>query len=625
MTGYTYNLGGALIEETYPSGRVVKNVLDANGDLARVESKKTSSAGYWRYADNFTYNPAGAVTSLQLGNGHWESTTFNSRLQPTQIALGVTPNTPNVLKLDYTYGSSANNGNVLSQTITVPGMSYPLVQSYTYDPLNRLESAVETSNSAQTWKQEFSYDRYGNRSFVIGSGHTDTLGSCTTMCNPTFSSTTNRITSSGYTFDNAGNTTADPASRTFVYDAENKQTSVSDPGGTAGEYSYDGDGKRVKKYVPATGEVTIFVYDTVGKSVAEYSTIVETTNAQVAYLTADTLGTPRINTDANGAVIARHDYMPFGEAIATAQRTTGYSGDGVKKKFTGYERDDETGLDFAQARMCSSALGRFGIPDPENAGADSSSPQSWNGYAYVANNPLNLVDPSGLAYVRKGDTIYWVDDQQWDDCQKDAKCRARNKDYEYLPYGTRITVAGDENGEFYALKGQTITLERGRKLVPVQQSGYEPSLIQQMLWGAENRTLWFWRPAIYIASPAAMLPAATPIMAFGAGSAAGGGILGLGLSSTAEIPSGLALSPTLMQVALQRGTFNPNIYAQLEKDFAARGVSAIYNGLLSTAGTIGVHLAKLEGAQYRSSMERTVQNGYNYIVTALQFLKDKAQ
>ena len=73
-----------MIEETYPSGRKVKNTLDSNGDLAMVQSKKNSNYGYWTYANSITYNPAGAVTSMQLGNGRWESTVSNSRLQPTQ-------------------------------------------------------------------------------------------------------------------------------------------------------------------------------------------------------------------------------------------------------------------------------------------------------------------------------------------------------------------------------------------------------------------------------------------------------------------------------------------------------------------------------------------------------------
>ncbi|HRK52234.1 MAG TPA: RHS repeat protein, partial [Pyrinomonadaceae bacterium] len=77
-TGYVYNLSGALIEQTYPSGRVVKNVLDNNGDLSLVQSKKNSAYGFFTYANSFTYNPAGAVTSMQLGNGRWESTQFNS-------------------------------------------------------------------------------------------------------------------------------------------------------------------------------------------------------------------------------------------------------------------------------------------------------------------------------------------------------------------------------------------------------------------------------------------------------------------------------------------------------------------------------------------------------------------
>ena len=274
---YTYNLAGALIEQQYPSGRVVRNTLDANGDLAQVQSKRSGSI-YQNYANGFNYTAAGAVSAMRLGNGLWESTQFNSRLQPIQIALGSGPGSQNKLKLDYSYGTTDNNGNVKSQTITIPGMTYPLVQTYAYDSLNRLLSAIETSNSTETWKQEFSYDRYGNRNFVTGTGHTTTLGACTTMCNPAFDPTNNRITSMGYSYDSSGNITRDAGDRKFTYDAENKQTKVESlsPGtntvtGTIGEYSYDGDGKRVKKVVPG-GETTIFVYDAAGKQIAEYST-----------------------------------------------------------------------------------------------------------------------------------------------------------------------------------------------------------------------------------------------------------------------------------------------------------------------------------------------------------------
>ena len=414
-TQYTYNLGGALIEETYPSGRVVKNTLDATGDLSMVTSKENSSAIYKTYVNDFTYNAAGAVTSLKLGNGKFESTQFNSRLQPTQIALGASVGDTSSLKLDYEYGATAavNNGNVTKQTITVPGMTYPLIQNYTYDSLNRLDDASETSNGTQTWRQDFSFDRYGNRNFVESNtsfaGFDKLCNSNTELCatlrkqlNPGINSGNNNRMNSGqdYTYDSAGNTLTDANGQTFIYDGENKQVEVRNSSNAAiGKYWYDGDGKRVKKEVPGTGEVTIFVYDAAGKQIAEYSTVVASANdAKVAYVTADHLGSPRINTDVTGAVTSRHDYHPFGEEIYTSQRTTGlgYAGDTVRKQFTGYERDNESGLDFAKARYLSNNNGRFLSPDPKaTAGSPRIlEPQDINLYVYVANNPLLYYDPN---------------------------------------------------------------------------------------------------------------------------------------------------------------------------------------------------------------------------------------
>ncbi len=301
---YTYNLGGAMVEQQYPSGRVIKNTLDATGDLSMVASKENSSAIFKTYVNDFTYNAAGAVTSLKLGNGKFESTQFNSRLQPTQIALGASVGDTGSLKLDYEYGATAtvNNGNVTKQTITVPGMTYPLIQNYTYDSLNRLDDASETSNGTQTWRQDFSYDRYGNRNFVEANtsfaGFDKLCNSNTELCatlrkqlNPGINSGNKNRMNSGqdYTYDSAGNTLTDAKGQTFIYDGENKQVEVRNSSNAAiGKYWYDGDGKRVKKEVQGTGEVTIFVYDAAGKQIAEYSTVVASANdAKVAYLTAD--------------------------------------------------------------------------------------------------------------------------------------------------------------------------------------------------------------------------------------------------------------------------------------------------------------------------------------------------
>ena len=429
---YTYNLSGALIEQKYPSGRVVRNVLDADGELSIVQSKKTAAHGYFNYASSFTYTAAGAVRSMQLGNGKWESTAFNSRLQPTQIALGTVQNGTDKLKLDFTYnttGQNDNNGNVLTQTITVPSVGsnpqWTAVQKYTYDSLNRLKSATENiaGNQTPSWKQTFTYDRYGNRNFDTNNGNTTTLGTCSqAQCNPVIDTTQNKnrfATTQGYSYDSAGNITTDATGKTFTYDGENKQTEVKDANGVLiGQYSYDGDGMRVKKVVPGTGETTVFIYDASGLLVAEYSTVLND-NPQVSYLTNDHLDSPRIITGATGEVISRRDFLPFGEEILRAS----YSDDGIRQKFTSYERDKETDLDFAQARYYSNTIGRFYSVDPENAGAIENHPQSWNAYSYAGNNPMTFSDPSGEDYIicepNGGKCYAPVSDSQFRRAQKD--------------------------------------------------------------------------------------------------------------------------------------------------------------------------------------------------------------
>jgi RHS repeat-associated protein len=412
---YTYNLSGALIEEVYPSGRVVKNTLDNDGELVQVQSRKANDT-FRNYANGFNYNATGAVSSLKLGNGKWENTTFNSRLQPIQIGLGTSATSQNLLKLNFDYGTTDNNGNVKSQQITIQRSNQtPLImnQSYVYDSLNRIKSAEEKDvNNATIWKQTYIFDRYGNRNFDEANtttlpkncGNSPNLVVCSAdkqKVNPDFNLSNNRFSSGQYVYDLSGNIVQDAEGRTFGYDAENKQKSVLNGSATVGTYQFDGDGKRVKKI--SASEETIFVYDAGGKLVAEYSTQLAQT-PKVNYTTNDHLGSPRITTDGNGAVISRTDYQPYGEEIYSAQRTSdlGYTvQDSVKQGFTGYFKDDETGLDYAQARMYKNSLGRFTGADP--APFSIKNPQELNRFIYVANNPLKFVDPTGETLVINGD------------------------------------------------------------------------------------------------------------------------------------------------------------------------------------------------------------------------------
>ena len=412
---YGYDRAGNLVSQTYPSGKVVETLYDGAGRLAGVKR-----GGHW-YAggsgtDAVGYEPHGGIRQLRLGNRLWEQRRYDARLQPTQIGLGTTqasgdtlvatgPNASGLLLLDYSYGTTSNNGNVLSQQIRV-GTSLHQTQAYTYDALNRLKTARESGGSGTTWSQTYTYDLYGNRAVTGADSYLPmTDQTLTPRALTSFNTSSNRLNGL-VAYDGAGNLTQDWAGRNFKYDGDNRMV---DFRVTAGgmlknvKYHYDGEGRRIKKEVVG-GRTTTYVYNILGQLVAEYT---GTVPAALRYLTPDHLGSTRVVTGAvvsgsDGGVVSRHDYLPFGEEIlglggrAAALK---YSADGMSgpaQKFTGKERDAESRLDYFGARYFSGAGGRFTSVDPENAGADPADPQSWNAYAYVLNNPLRYTDPFGL-------------------------------------------------------------------------------------------------------------------------------------------------------------------------------------------------------------------------------------
>jgi RHS repeat-associated protein len=413
----TYNVNGSVATETYPSvpgasdRRTVTYTPDSAGRLSSLSSSATSYAPA-ASVSSILYAPQSALKTETYGNSLIHAVSYNNRLQPTEIKLGTSGNSTSVIDLNYSYGTTANNGDVLSYTYGGGGLSY--TQSFGYDSLNRLSSATETNGGTTNWTQNNAYDRYGNRQIDYGGG----------SYNLTFSSTTNRITTSGFSYDSNGNLTNDTI-HAYTFDAENKILKVD----STTAYTYDGAGQRVRKLV---GENTRFIYGIGGQLIAEYDgstgnlkkeyvagggslitiepTAVNSNGTQ--YTTPDNLGSPRVITNSSASVVGRHDYMPFGEDLGagTGGRTTGMgfsggSSDNNRKKFTGYERDTETSLDFAQARYYSNTQGRFTSPDPFAGSATIGNPQTFNRYAYCGNNPVNATDPSGMTAQPGGRNI----------------------------------------------------------------------------------------------------------------------------------------------------------------------------------------------------------------------------
>jgi RHS repeat-associated protein len=390
---YQYNLADGLTSLTYPHGRVVTTTYDAAARVSTVQSGSTT------YASNIAYAPQGAPNGMNLGNTKFEETCFNTRLQPTGIRVGTATtngactNSGDLLNLGLNYGTTANNGNLQSQTIASAGLSSAVSQSYSYDLVNRLTGASEGSN----WSRTFGYDAFGN---MWASGTGVAMNSFAPLNSNWINSANNQLQNSslGIGYDAAGNLTAIGA-YSLAYDAENRMASANQ---TA--YTYDGDGRRVMKTLGSA--TTTYVYDAAGQLAAEYeSTAPPTPPCTTCYLTADHLGSTRIMTDASGAVISLHDYLPFGEEIPAGVGPRGslYTdgtetvNDTVAQKFSGKERDNETGFDFFDFRYLSAAQGRFASPDESLTFADPENPQSWNLYSYGFNTPLLYSDPTGHA------------------------------------------------------------------------------------------------------------------------------------------------------------------------------------------------------------------------------------
>jgi RHS repeat-associated protein len=295
------------------------------------------------------------------------------------------------LAMNYNFGSS-DNGNVVNWNATGSQSS---IRTYSYDALNRLSTMADSVQSQSCRGLSWSYDQWGNRT-----AQNVTAGTCGSS-QLTFNSY-NHVTNSGFQYDAAGNMTHD-ASHSYTYDAENRITQVD--GGSTAAFAYGADGRRVSK--TAGGSQMNYLYDLSGQVISEFNASswqniylrlngalfaqYSVSPYRTQFIHLDHLGSTRLLTGyPTASVLECDDYYPFGELTACGGTST------TTHKFTGYERDTESGLDNAQARYNSSAMGRFMSPDPiGNFVADATNPQTWNMYTYVNNNPLAFVDPTG--------------------------------------------------------------------------------------------------------------------------------------------------------------------------------------------------------------------------------------
>ena len=410
--------GPATCGTGYQSSRPLSFAYDWVGNLTQESDVASGTINYGRSIagevtsitnatyQNLPYNPPNLVSnvvngpdgpvSYTLGNGLTGYRSYDSlgRLSGQWVCNG--PAASGCSGGTQIYGTTSawegvqmqeQNDTVLNQQVTLG-----------YDGFNRLTARTVTSGTVQNYT--YAYDRYGNRSQTpLDGGYS---------FNPTYSATTNHITSSGYGYDAAGNMTSDNF-HTYTYDAEGNITQVVDGGTVTASYVYDVFNRRI--HVQTASATTEFTYDYAGRRVSSWLSPNNYGNEgriywdgqQVAYRSTDgttyfdhqdVLGTERLRTNYAASVGSSYVSLPWGDGYTATVNSSGADQDNAH--FADLERDAESGTEHAQFRNYTSRQGRWLAPDQYTGSYDVTNPQSMNRYAYVLNNPMTLLDPSGL-------------------------------------------------------------------------------------------------------------------------------------------------------------------------------------------------------------------------------------
>jgi RHS repeat-associated protein len=372
-----YDLAGNMIELNYPDGQTAAQTFDGAGRLGTVHY-----AGANYLAAN-SYDPAGHLTSATMGNGASISSSYNPREEIGSLAYGNGSST--FWSKQYAW---TPNGNLQQASDMVTGIT----QQYGYDTLNRLTLAQDLLGGTPPTNglyESYSYGPFGN---IAESGSFTLYDTQYNYANRNYS----------VSYDAAGNVLRDLLQNRYTWDGDEM---ISSSNGVS--YYYDGEGNRVSKSGSTPTDTVYFG----GRPVTRYAggvwtdlvygtggVLAEVSTAGAVYRMTDHLGSEVGTLSTTGALLNIQAYAPFGELFQGGAGTWGSIGDPYK--FTGKERDAETGNDSFGARYYSSNMLRWLSPDWAAKAspvpyATFGDPQSLNLYSYVRNNPLSRADADG--------------------------------------------------------------------------------------------------------------------------------------------------------------------------------------------------------------------------------------
>jgi RHS repeat-associated protein len=409
------------------------------------------------YVEHIAYNAKGQRTLIVYGNGvmtrhAYDPKTFRlARLRTERYTTPATgayrPAGAPLQDFAYRYDLAGNITAILDRTPDSGVLNTPLGKDaldrvFVYDPLYRLLSATGREcdtpplppwmdeprgvdlTRTRRYTEQYQYDTAGNLTRLRRQSGDSVLARELAL-----GANSNRLakltigqTNFDYTYDANGNLIQETTSRHFEWDYADRmrvfrtQTGNAEPSVHA-HYLYDAAGQRVKKLARKQGgkvEVTVYVDGVFehqrvvqGAAVQQNNTLhvmddqsrialvrvgapfPDDTTPAVKFHLGDHLGSGNLALDDTGALVNREEYTPYGETSFGSFAKKRY-------RFTGKERDEESGFYYHGARYYAPWLGRWVSCDPK-AMIDGT-----NLYTYTQNNPVNLVDPGGTQSVGAG-------------------------------------------------------------------------------------------------------------------------------------------------------------------------------------------------------------------------------
>lgn len=404
---YTYDNQGQLSELYYPQGLTIHYSYNNAGQIDSINSDYNGSQQTLINAASYT--TGGRLAELQYGNGLVLTQNYNSEGLLSDQTLGT------LWKRTYSYDGNGQTTSITDDDITT---------QYSFDSLLRLTQEA----SSQT--REYQYDAVGNRlltllnqktnqrfSYVANSNLQNSINKKPITLNalgqPEQANNKNLVwRADGALLQVLHTTPAKQLTTTYGYNALNQRSSkifssTTLANGrtvtTVSRYSYSPSGQLLYwAWQRSDGAYGAQSYVWLGNQPVAFLKE-QRRKYRWSYIHHDQINTPHLATDSNQTIIWRWEHDAFGRGNADTNPDDDSTSMDVVLRFPGQIHDPESGLFYNWHRYYNPTTGRYISSDPIGlAGGE-------NTYAYVGNNPINIIDPTGEAGLPlNGPANTWV-------------------------------------------------------------------------------------------------------------------------------------------------------------------------------------------------------------------------